>query len=263
MVGILERILETKKEEVARAQKRRSLNEVRRDAEASDPPRPFLERLSVPGPAGVNIIAEIKRASPSKGSFRSQLDPETYARAYERGGAAALSVLTDRGYFKGAPEDLIKARAAVSLPVLRKDFIVSAYQIYESRAMGADAVLLIVRAVPEGFLREAIEISRELRMAALVEVHEEDELDTALDAGARLVGVNHRNLRTFQMDLTLSRRLKERLPSDRVLVAESGIRGPEDVKRLAEAGIHNFLVGEALVRARNPEEAVRSLTSFQ
>jgi indole-3-glycerol phosphate synthase len=250
--GILETICAQKKEEVTRAMARVTLSEVRAQAEARWDRRPFFHALEKPGPRGANIIAEIKRASPSKGSICPDLDPAELARAYEAGGAAALSVLCDGPFFGALPGDLAAARAACGLPALRKDFIVSFYQIYETVAMGADAVLLIVAVLAPRFLRDVLDLCRELRLAALVEVHTEGELDVALDAGAYLIGVNNRDLKTFQVDLAVSERLVPRMGPGQVAVAESGIQSRADVERLLGAGVHNFLVGESLVRAKEP-----------
>ncbi|SHE89606.1 indole-3-glycerol phosphate synthase [Desulfacinum infernum DSM 9756] len=258
-MDILRKILEVKAQEVEEAKRREPLSAVRRRAEESPPTRPFLESLSAPGPEGVNVIAEIKRASPSKGTIRAGLDPRAYARAYQRAGAAALSVLTDERFFQGSFRDLQVAREAVEVPVLRKDFTIDEYQIYEARAVGADAVLLIVRAVPPDFLRDALSLCRELGLGALVEVHDEREMETALARGAPLIGVNNRDLTTFRTDIETSIRLRKQLPAGMPMVAESGIGGREDVERLLDAGIFNFLVGESLVRAPDPETALRSL----
>ncbi|MBZ4659238.1 MAG: trpC [Desulfacinum sp.] len=258
-MDILKKILEMKAREVEEARSREPLAAVRRRAEEAPPTRPFLERLSAPGPAGVNVIAEIKRASPSKGTIRAGLDPRVYARAYQRAGAAALSVLTDQRFFQGSFRDLQAAREAVTVPVLRKDFTIHEYQIYEARANGADAVLLIVRAVPPSFLRDALSLCRELGLGALVEVHDEREMETALACEAPLIGVNNRDLTTFRTDIETSIRLRKQLPDGMPMVAESGIGGRRDLETLLEAGIFNFLVGESLVRAPDPEAALRSL----
>jgi len=266
MPEFLSRILEAKRTEVAARAAHTPLAALRREAEAMPPPRPFVAALAPAAspsrpaePSPVRIIAEIKRASPSKGALRADLDPAVYARAYARGDAAALSVLTDGPFFGGSLDDLAAAREAVSLPVLRKDFMVSAYQIYEARAAGADAVLLIVRAVSPEFLRDALALCESLGMAALTEVHDEKELDTALTAGARLVGVNNRNLDTFETSLTTSIRLRSLMPEDRIMVAESGIRNRADIDCLLAAGVSRFLIGESLVRAPDPEAALRAL----
>lgn len=256
---ILARIVERKLVEVEEARKRVPEVELRREAENRGRRRPFLARLASPGPGGVNIIAEIKRGSPSKGLIRGDLNAPATARAYERGGAAALSVLTDRSFFFGSPEDLQAARATSALPVLRKDFIISLYQIYESAVMGADAILLIVRVLEHGLLRDCLSLSRELGLDALVEVHSLPELEAATDAGARLVGINNRDLRTFRTDIETSVKLAPHRKADQVLVAESGIYGRDQIERLLHAGIHNFLIGESLVRAGNIGDHLRML----
>ena len=255
----LGRILESKKEEVEAA--RREIPEARLQ-EASRKPRarrPFLDRLSVPGAHGANIVAEIKRGSPSKGLIKRDLDPVSYARSYESGGAAALSVLTDRDFFMGGPEDLERARSAVSLPVLRKDFIISTYQIHQAVVWGADAVLLIVRALPGELLHECLALCGGLQIDALVEVHSDSELESATRAGARLIGINNRDLSSFKTDIETSIRLSRHLQPDQIAVSESGIRSREDIERLLSAGIWNFLIGESLVRARDPGDLLRKL----
>lgn len=236
-----------------------------RHASGTDPSAAVLGDISGPAPGTkpgsppVRLIAEIKRASPSKGPLRPDLDPAALAQAYARGGAAALSVLTDGPFFGGSLDDLTVARKAVSLPVLRKDFIISDYQIYEARAAEADAVLLIVRAVSPSFLRDALSLCQALGLAALTEVHDEADVETALACGARILGVNNRNLETFETSLNTSIRLRPHIPEDRIMVAESGIRDRADIERLRAAGIFRFLIGESLVRAKDPEAAVRAL----
>jgi indole-3-glycerol phosphate synthase len=205
------------------------------------------------------VIAEVKRRSPSKGGIAPDLDPAALARAYERGGAACLSVLTDVEFFGGSPEDLAAARAAVRVPVLRKDFTVSAHDVVDARLMGADAVLLIAAALDASELRDLHALARELGLDALVEVHDEPEVDAALAVDASLIGVNQRDLVTFEVDTARAVRLASRLPDGVVRVAESGITGPEDGAHLAEAGYHAVLVGESLVRSSDPVEAVRLL----
>lgn len=255
----LTRIIERKVAEVAAARPARPVADL--DAEATRQParRPFIEALSRPGPTGVNIIAEIKRASPSKGVIRADLDPAAQAAAYQRGGAAAISVLTDGPGFSGSPDDLRAARAAVSLPVLRKDFIVSDYQLHETAAMGADAVLLIVRVLSPNQLADYLALSAELGLDALVEVHDEAELETAAAAGATLVGINNRNLSSFETSLETAATMAARLAPGQVPVAESGITGPADIDYLRGAGIFNFLIGESLVRSPDPEAFLRTL----
>ncbi|GBC60529.1 indole-3-glycerol phosphate synthase [Desulfonema ishimotonii] len=254
---ILSRIVTRKQEEVAEARKRVPESEMRSRAEQKPrDPRGFLKRLSRPG---VNIIAEIKRASPSKGSICPDLDPAAYARQYEAGGAACLSVLTDRDFFQGSFEDLQAARNAVSLPVIRKDFMISPYQFYEAAVQGADAVLLIVRILEPEQLRDYLQLAGALGMDALTEVHSEEELETATKAGAKLVGVNNRNLRSFETNVSHSANMASRFAPDQVAVAESGIKTREDVENLLNAGIHNFLIGESIVRAPDPAGFIRSL----
>ncbi len=218
--------------------------------------RNFSSALTADPPA---IIAEIKRASPSCGPLAPHLDSVALAKAYARGGAAALSVLTEERHFAGSLADLEAARAAVELPVLRKDFTLDEYHVVEAAAHGADAVLLIAAILPVGRLRTLREEAERFGMAALVEVHDEEELKAALDSGARIIGINNRNLRTFEVRLETSLRLAERIPAHVVKVSESGIHSPQDIARLREAGFQAFLVGEHLVRAADPAEAVRSL----
>jgi len=255
----LSKILDAKNQEVDAA--RRKIPEGRLMAESRKPRerRSFSEKLSTPGRFGANIISEIKRGSPSKGAIRADLDPEALAAAYEKGGAAALSVLTDRSFFMGGPEDLQKARGAVRLPVLRKDFIVSTYQVYEAAVMGADAVLLIVRALSPQFLRACLDLCRELQLDGLVEVHSEAELGEATQAGAELIGINNRDLTTFQTDIQTSINLARRLERGQVAVAESGIHERGQIEKLLDAGIWNFLIGESLVRAPDPVRLLRQL----
>lgn len=221
--------------------------------------RPFLERLRRPGPTGANIIAEIKRASPSKGSFCTDLDPESLARSYESGGASCLSVLTDRQFFQGSPEDLIAARNATRLPVLRKDFLIAPCQIYESCFLGADAVLLIARILSETQLRELLTLTHSLGMDALVEVHSEPDVTAAIRSGAILIGINNRNLQTFHTDIATSTQLVSQLAPDQIPVAASGIQNRQDIERLLKCGIFNFLIGESLVRSSDPAGAVARL----
>jgi indole-3-glycerol phosphate synthase len=258
----LSRILAEKKLEVEACKARLPEPHLRALAEKFRERRAFAERLAAPGPHGANIIAEIKRASPSKGPIRPDLDLADYATAYTRGGAAAISVLTEREHFKGDPEDLGRVRKLTPLPLLRKDFVISAYQLYEAAVLGADAVLLIVRALAPEVLRDFLELCRELRLDALVEVHAEAELEQASRAGARLIGINNRDLHTFQTDLETSVKLARALAPGQVAVAESGIACRADVRRLQDAGIWNFLIGESLVRAADPEQGLRDLLGW-
>jgi len=253
MSDILERILATKRLEVAQAQAARPLATLRRDAEQRGDQRDFVgamrRRLAARRPA---VIAEVKKASPSKGVLRADFDPAAIARSYAANGAACLSVLTDRDYFQGAPEYLAQAREASGLPALRKDFIVDAYQVVEARAMGADAILLIVAALDDARLREFEALAHSLGMAVLVEVHDAAELDRALRLSTPLLGINNRNLRTFETTLDTTLALLPSIPADRIVVTESGILAPADVARMRAAGVDAFLVGEAFMRAADP-----------
>jgi indole-3-glycerol phosphate synthase len=256
---ILSRILEHKIEEVKAAKRRLPERRVIEKAMAAANHRPFLNNLSDPEPHGVNIIAEIKRASPSKGLIRDNLNAAEFGKKYEAGGAAAMSVLTDRDYFHGSCDDLVNARQATYLPVLRKDFLISSYQIYESVMIGADAVLLIVRALAAQQLRDYLALCEELGVDALVEVHSDHEFETAALAGARLIGVNNRDLDTFVTDINTSIRLAALFEEHHIGVAESGIHNREDIEKITAAGIHNFLIGESLVRAEDTQGFLRSL----
>ena len=224
------------------------------------PARGFGDALrAAAGRGELAVIAEVKRRSPSKGPLRPDLDPEALAREYEDGGAAALSVLTDHEFFGGSPADLAAARHAVSLPVLRKDFTVALLDVCDARTMGADCVLLIVAALAQDELRDLHALARQVGLDALVEVHDEPELDRALDAGARIVGVNQRDLVTFEVDQRRAERMAARIPDGVVKVAESGVRGADDARRLHDAGYHAVLVGEGLVTAADPAVAVKEL----
>lgn len=256
---VLDKIAATKKQEIAAARSREPEEALRRRAEGRPDRRPLVERLRGASPEEISIIAEIKRASPSRGIIRASLDAADYAARYEAGGAAAISVLTDVHYFRGSLADLREARQAVSLPVLRKDFLISSYQLYESAAAGADAVLLIVRLLETSHLKDLMQLCRELRMEALVEIHDERELDRANLAGAELVGINNRDLRTFKTDTAVATRLASRLTDKQVAVAASGISDMEDIRRAGQAGISNFLIGESLVRARDTIGFLRRL----
>ena len=252
-------IVEHKKQEIVTAQKRIPENRLREEALVPRQRRPFFQRLKQPGPSGVNIIAEIKRASPSKGPIRPDLDPALLAAQYEQGGAAALSVLTDKPFFQGSFEDLQKARNATGLPVLRKDFLISAYQVYESAVSGADAILLIARILSKEQVRDYIALSRELHLDALVEIHSEKDLKAATWAGAKLIGINNRNLSSFETDIKTATRLASLLDPDQIPVAASGIRNRQDIETSQHFGISNFLIGESLVRAKNPQAFLKGL----
>lgn len=256
---ILSKIVEDKKQEIAAAKQHIPESFLREKAFAPRKRRPFLKKLEHPGPFGVNVIAEIKRASPSKGDIRPNLNPAVYADEYEKGGAAALSVLTDQPYFKGGPEDLKIARETTTLPVLRKDFLISAYQIFESAVMKADAVLLIVRILDQEQLKDYLSLCNELKLDALVEVHSEADIEKAGLAGARLIGINNRNLQSFETDIEIAIRMKSLLNNDQIAIAASGIRTRKDIEKIKDSGIWNFLIGESLVRAEHPRDFLESL----
>lgn len=257
---ILEQIVEHKKHEILAAAKKTPVEKLRDLAGTGTGRRSFYNALA--RPAGqVRIIAEIKRASPSKGDIAADLDPAALAAAYEHGGAAALSVLTDNAFFKGSLADLKAARSACNLPVLRKDFLISEYQIYEAAAAGADAVLLIVRILPENRLSELLALSAELSMDCLVEVHSESDLKTAIKVNAALIGINNRNLASFDTDIKTAMTLSEKLGQDQIAVAASGIASRKDIERNLEAGISRFLIGESLVRSDDPAGFLNQLIS--
>lgn len=260
MSDVLARILRSKAEEVAERAARRDLRALSLEVESAPAPRGFANAIAGRVGAGEDaVIAEVKRASPSKGLLRDPYDPAGIARSYERGGATCLSVLTDGPWFQGSTEDLLAARAACSLPMLRKDFMLDAWQVYEARVMGADCILLIVAALGEPALEELCVLAMELGMDVLVEVHDEAELERALATPAPLIGINNRDLRTFETRLETTERLAPLVPADRVTVAESGIAEPADVARLREAGVRAFLVGEAFMRAPEPGERLAAL----
>ncbi|MBK0391579.1 indole-3-glycerol phosphate synthase TrpC [Ramlibacter algicola] len=257
---ILDKIVAVKREEIAAAKKKVSLEAIRFDAESRVLTRDFAGALRDKIAAGRSaVIAEIKKASPSKGVLREDFIPADIAQSYAEHGAACLSVLTDRQFFQGQPDFLKMARASCDLPVLRKDFIVDAYQVYESRAMGADCILLIAACLDDAQMAELESIARSLDMAVLVEVHDGEELQRALQLRTPLVGVNNRNLRTFEVSLDTTLGLLKDVPADRLLVTESGILQPADVRRMREVGVHAFLVGEAFMRADDPGAALAAL----
>jgi indole-3-glycerol phosphate synthase len=260
MSDILEKIVAVKHQEVAAAQKRKPLELVRADAESRVLTRDFVGALRAKITAGLPaVIAEVKKASPSKGVLRADFIPADIAQSYAEHGAACLSVLTDVQFFQGSVDYLKQARASCQLPVLRKDFMVDAYQIYESRAMGADAVLLIASCLDDVQMRDFEAIAHGLDMAVLVEVHDQAELERALRLQTPLMGINNRNLKTFEVSLDTTLSLRALVPADRIVVTESGIQTRDEVLRLGAAGISAFLVGEAFMRAAEPGEALAAL----
>ena len=257
---ILNKILAVKREEVAAALAAKPLAAIRAEAEAQPPPRDFAGALRARIAAGqAAVIAEIKKASPSKGILRADSRPAEIAADYAAHGAACLSVLTDRQFFQGGPEVLQAARAACPLPVLRKDFVVDPYQLFEARAMGADAILLIVAALDLPTMREFEAIAASLGMAVLVEAHDGAELDLALQLATPLIGINNRNLRSFEVSLHTTLDLLPRIPPERIVVTESGILAAADVELMRKHAVHAFLVGEAFMRAASPGEALAGL----
>ena len=260
MNDILQRILAVKRDEVIAASAVASLADVRRAAETAPAPRDFLGALQARIDAGqAAVIAEIKKASPSRGVLRADFQPAEIAASYQQHGAACLSVLTDRQFFQGSPTYLQTARAACRLPVLRKDFLVNAYQVHEARAMGADAILLIAAALDLAAMRDFAAIAESLGMAVLVEVHDANELEQAQQLATRLIGINNRNLRSFEVSLQTTLDLLPQVEAGRLVVTESGILTTADVGRMRRHGIHAFLVGEACMRAADPGVALAEL----
>ncbi|MEO6170066.1 MAG: indole-3-glycerol phosphate synthase TrpC [Lysobacter sp.] len=260
MSDILDTILARKHQEIAQRSQIRSLESVRARAQSQPATRGFVEAIKRRHAAGnAAVIAEVKKASPSKGLIRKDFDPAAIARSYEAGGAACLSVLTDVDFFQGSNRYLGEARAACALPVLRKDFIVDPYQVYEARMIGADCILLIVAALEDGPMIEMANLAHELDMDVLMEVHDIDELERALQTDCELIGINNRNLRTFEVSLDTSVALKAAMPSDRIAITESGIGSREDVARMRAAGIETFLIGESFMREADPGAALQRM----
>lgn len=257
--SILDTIIENKKIEVRKSKEALSRESLERGLRDAPETRDFYKALA--DGARVRIIAEIKKASPSKGVLRDDFDPVEIAAGYEKGGAAALSVLTDEKFFMGSLAYLRAVRGAVGIPLLRKDFIIDPYQVYESRVNGADALLLIVSALSEETLVELLALTHSLGMDALVEVHDEDELGKALDAGGRIIGINNRDLRTFEVDLGVTTRLSRNIPEGVIVIAESGISSGADIRKLGEHGVHVFLIGETFMKAPDPGLELSKLIS--
>ncbi len=257
--NFLEKIIEHKKEEIRRQKRKRSESSLRADAEINKIRRPFMQKLETVTPGEVHIIAEIKRASPSKGDIRPDLDPAGLAASYERGGASVVSVLTETKWFKGSIQDLQAARDTTTLPVLRKDFILSSYQIYESALISADAVLLIVRILSKSQLNDYLALCAGLGLDALVEVHSLKDIETVLLTRAKLIGINNRNLRLFNTDTETAIHLAKHLKPEQIPVAASGIQSRRDIEKNMEAGIYRFLIGESLVRSDHPDKRIACL----
>jgi indole-3-glycerol phosphate synthase len=256
MPGFLQKIVKIKSERLALQIANTDSEALEAQARLAPQPKAFPDVFRGPG---IHIIAEIKRASPSKGLLNADIEPAALARTYAVGGACAISVLTEEDHFRGSLSDLREVRSAVSLPILRKDFIIESFQIFEARLAGADSVLLIAALLEGGALKSLIELSRSLAMEPLVEIHDEYELSIALDAGAGLIGINNRDLRTFRTDLEVTVKLASLIPGDRTIISESGIRTQQDISRLRDSGVHGFLIGESLVKSPDPEATLQEL----
>ena len=263
MANILDTIIATKFEEIKESQKIKSLEELKDEVKRASQPRGFVKAIEMRlSKNKVAVIAEIKKASPSKGVIRENFNPKEIAISYEKGGATCLSVLTDQKYFQGHADYLKEARAACSLPVLRKDFMVDTYQIYEARAMGADCILLIVAALTLDLMQELEEITHSLGMNVLVEVHNQEELDLALQLKTPLLGINNRNLKTFDVSLDTTFDLIKNISSDKIIVTESGIFTSNDVKLMQYHHVNTFLIGEAFMRESDPGASLKNLFQF-
>jgi indole-3-glycerol phosphate synthase len=256
MNNILQKIAKIKSERLAAEKRLMPLEAVEQKASAKSPPLDFLGAFAKPG---IQVIAEVKKASPSKGILKDDLDPAALVRAYEQGGASAVSVLTEEDHFSGSLKILEQARGQSKLPILRKDFITDAYQVAQARAAGADSFLLIVGLLNSSQLKSLIGVGRSWQMEALVEIHDLQQLHSALEADARLIGINNRDLTTFRVNIETSLRLIKSIPQDRTVISESGIKSREDILRLSDAGIRGFLIGESLVTAPDPSAKLREL----
>ncbi len=256
---ILDQILATKKDEIAAAQTSESISELKKRVVDSAPTRGFAEKLRRTSAGGTAIIAEVKKGSPSKGIIRADFDPLLIARSYERGGACCLSVLTDEQYFHGSLDYLGQIRATVDLPLLRKDFIIDPYQVFQARVAGADAILLIAAALGDAALRELAELATQLQLDTLLEIHDGEELERALTLPVDLIGINNRNLQTFDIDLAVTEQLAGQIPPQQLAVAESGIHSRADIERLQDAGAGAFLIGESLMREADIEAKLAEL----
>ena len=262
MSDVLTRICKEKREHIAQSMAVRSLTEVEARAQAAAVPRGFARELRrALGRGEYGLIAEIKKASPSKGLIRSDFDPAPLARAYEKGGACCLSVLTDVPYFQGSDEDLVSAKNVIDLPVLRKDFMLDPYQIVETRALGADCVLLIMAALEDSKAAELMAVAREWGMDVLVEVHDSEEMKRALKLESDLIGINNRDLKTLEVDISMTERLAPMVPENSILVSESGLYTPMDLARMADTGVRCFLVGESLMKQEDVQAATSDLLS--